>query len=101
MTLYSLGASKEVIDAQFHNQTSYQIDLPTLDEQTAKSLSDPASFKKHLADPDQYSNYLHFFQREMQKEGYEKTLIRYCFDDNAEANEVFGRMFLGECAGKG
>ncbi|KAJ5654860.1 hypothetical protein N7490_001863 [Penicillium lividum] len=95
LTLYSLGASKEVIEEQFHNQTAYQQELPALDEQVANSLSEPASFNKYLADPDQYGNYLHFFQQEMQKEGYEKTMVRYCFADNVEADEVFSRLFLG------
>ena len=91
--------SKEVIEAQFNNQTGYQKEIPALDERVAKSLSDPASFKRYLARPDQYANYLHFFQREMEKEGYEKTIVRYCFADSAEADEIFSRMFLGEYAG--
>jgi hypothetical protein len=93
--LYSLGATKEKIEWHFNNNTGYQRDQPETAAELSDSLSDISNFKRHLGDPKEYRNFLLFFRREMERDGYEKAVNRFLFGGDALSNEIFARLFTG------
>ncbi|KAH7232170.1 uncharacterized protein BKA55DRAFT_695596 [Fusarium redolens] len=95
LTLYSLGATKEKIEWHFNNNTGYQRDQPEIAAELSDSLSDISNFKRHLGDPKEYRNFLLFFRREMERDGYEKAVNRFLFGGDALSNEIFARLFTG------
>jgi hypothetical protein len=95
LTLYGLGASTFQIERAYKDNTNYQRPTGTLEERIVQDMSDPAQFKKYLGKEKYYKDFLVFFQTEMEKEGWEKTLQEYMFAGNELADDIFGRMHAG------
>lgn len=58
-------------------------------------MSDPEKFKKYLGKEKYYHDFLVFFQKEMEKNGWEDVLNRYFFAGTEEADDLLGRLFAG------
>lgn len=95
MTLYGLGASTSQIEKAYNNNTNYQRPVKPVKEKVVQDLSNPENFKKYLGKEQYYHEFLIFFQDEMEKKGWEKTLEEYMFASDELADDILGRMYGG------
>lgn len=96
LTLYGLGAPVSVIEANYKRNAGYQRpQLPTK-EATVADMANPEHFLKYLGQEKYYHDYVVFFQKEMEKMGWEKVLNEYLFSGTAQADALFGRLFAGK-----
>jgi len=51
--------------------------------------------KKYLGQEKYYPDFLRFFQKEMEKDGWENVLKEYVFKDDEAADDMFARLFAG------
>ena len=54
------------------------------------------SFKKHLGNEYYYQDYVHFFENEISTLGYQAVLQKYLVGDDAVANDILPRMWMGK-----
>ena len=96
LTIYSLGATPEEIQQVYDREASYQKKRHPIDEEVVKSLADRPTFKSYLGQQPHYSNYLLFFQREIEKKGVKATLEEHLFAGDEHADRLFALIYNGE-----
>ncbi|GKZ19674.1 hypothetical protein AbraIFM66951_003702 [Aspergillus brasiliensis] len=97
LSLYALGATPEQIQAAYEKNSSYQRPRLPVDEDVVRQMKEEQGFLKCLGQEKHYSNFLTFFQRQMEDHGVEWVLGQYLFSDSrAEvAEKMLGRLFGG------
>lgn len=95
LTMFALGASPDEVTAAYNRTKTYQKPAMPSDDAIVQSLYDKSRFKELLGRGRNYSNFLAFFQQEIDKKGVEYVLNEYLFkgDDNAET--MLGSLFGG------
>lgn len=96
LTIYALGATPEQIQAVYDREASYQRKRPPIDETLVKNLSDRDVFKAHLGQQPHYSDYLLYFQREIEAKGVKATLEEHLFANDDHANRLFALIYNGQ-----
>ena len=96
LTIFALGASPQVLQEQYDRNASYQRPPVPLDDNIVNDLSDPAKYRKYLGDERYYRDYLLFFQKEMEKKGYEEVINEYVLKGDDRADDLLGRMYAGK-----
>ena len=94
-TIFALGALPETLKEQYKRNASYQQPPVPLDEDVVQDLSDPAKYTKYLGNERYYRDYLVFFQKEMEKKGYEEVINEYMLKGDERADELLVRMYAG------
>lgn len=69
--------------------------MPT-DEGVIQSLNDKAKFREALGKEKNYSNFLEFFQREIEQKGVERVLGEYLLAEDENAENMLARCFGGK-----
>lgn len=96
LTLYALGATQGEIEKAYDREAAYQRRRFPIDENVVKAMADKTTFRTYLGQQSQYSNFLLFFQREIETTGVKKTLERHLFADTEHAARLLPRMFTSE-----
>lgn len=60
-----------------------------------QELRTPSGFKKYLGDYAQYSNYLVYFEQEVEQKGADKVVAEYVFANDERGNDLLARQFTG------
>lgn len=95
LTIYALGGSPEDIRAAYERNQAYQQSArPVVDEVLAK-LNETAEFKKYVGKGEHYSNFLAFFQRQIDEKGVNAVLNEYLFAENEQAEDMLCRLWGG------
>ena len=97
LTIYALGATPDQIQTVYDREAAYQRPRYAIDEGVVTSLSDVDKFKDHLGQQPHYSNYLRFFQQEIEANGVRKVLEKHVFAGNDHANRLFALLYNGKC----
>lgn len=95
LTTYALAASAEDLQHHFDSNKTYQRPQESYDQKIVTEMRDPTKFTKYLGDEHQYSNYLRFFQEEIDKLGWQATVNRCVFAGDELANKMLPLMFAG------
>ncbi|KAM0721838.1 hypothetical protein Q7P37_002763 [Cladosporium fusiforme] len=95
LTTYALAASEQDLQRHFESNRSYQRPPEKIDQGVVADMRDPAKFIKCLGDEHQYNNFLHFFQDEIDKLGWQETVNRYVFGDDEISKKMLPLMFAG------
>ncbi|KAI9788664.1 MAG: hypothetical protein M1833_002900 [Piccolia ochrophora] len=95
LTLYALAAAPDAIQRQYDNNRSYQRPPGPVKESVVEELHDPAAYSKYLGKEQYYHSYLVFFQKEIDKKGWEAVLNGYVFKGDDRADDMLVRMFAG------
>lgn len=61
-------------------------------------MADPTAFKEFVGKEDYFLDFCEFFEREIEKYGYEDVLQKYLLGDNPIAKDIFPRMYHGTLA---
>lgn len=59
-------------------------------------MANQEHFAKYLGKEKYYHDYVTFFQREMERKGWENVLNEYLFSGTKQADDLLARTFAGE-----
>lgn len=59
-------------------------------------MSDSENFKKYLGKEKYHQDFLVFFEKEMEKKGWENVVNEYVFAGDARADDMLVRMYAGK-----
>ncbi|RAH48453.1 questin oxidase family protein [Aspergillus brunneoviolaceus CBS 621.78] len=95
LSIYALGASVEEIRAAYERDRAYQRKAIPVDEAVVAKLADRNRFLGLLGMKEHYSNFVRFFQREIERVGVEEVLKGFLFGQDEVARAMLGRLFGG------
>lgn len=96
LTVLGLGVSVEELDEIYDRERSYQKPRYPVDEDVVTAMADPEKFKEYLDQQPPYSNFLLFFQREIETKGVKQTLEEHVFADSDHARRLLIRLFTSK-----
>lgn len=94
-TLFALNASPETIQKQYDDNKSYQRAPAPLDRAIIEDLHDPSKYQKYLGNERYYTDYLKFFEGEIDNKGWQNVLKEYLFARDERADDMLVRLFAG------
>ncbi|KAH9909871.1 HypA protein [Xylariomycetidae sp. FL2044] len=95
LALYGTGAGPEDIEKGYQDNLSYQRPALSQHENLYEELKDWEKAKKRLGKEQYYSDFLHFYQTEIDAMGWEKVLAEYMFKGDERSEDMLIRMFAG------
>ncbi|KAI8180500.1 hypothetical protein K4K51_002573 [Colletotrichum sp. SAR 10_75] len=95
LALYGTGADSDALQLAWKDNANYQRPAKDPSNGVADELHDWDKAQKYLGREKHYPDFLLFFQREIEKKGWEETLNEYLFKGDARADDMFQRMFAG------
>lgn len=94
LTSLSLGASPAELQQAYEDDARDQARSKPLLDLTI-DLSDPDVFYQKLGKTESYSDYLAFFEQEIDKAGLEAVIVKYCCSHTRNSEALFARLFEG------
>jgi hypothetical protein len=95
LTIFALGASPGALQQAYSNNDSYQRLALPVESKVVSQLHNPETFKSCLGKEEHYGDFVHFFQSEMEKHGWQRVVNTYLFSNTYMSNDLFGRLFAG------
>ncbi|KAJ0381545.1 hypothetical protein COL26b_000223 [Colletotrichum chrysophilum] len=95
LALYGTGADSDALQLAWKDNANYQRPAKDPSNGVADELHDWDKAQKYLGREKHYPDFLLFFQREIEKKGWEETLNEYLFKGDARAEDMFQRMSAG------
>ncbi|KAL1304684.1 hypothetical protein AAFC00_003639 [Neodothiora populina] len=95
LTLYALGASPAQIQKQYAVNESYQRPAGKAKEGVVHEMSDASKFVGFLGKARYYSDFLRYFQQEIETKGWESVVDEVLFRRDQRAEAMLGRLFAG------
>ncbi|CAJ2508118.1 Uu.00g093040.m01.CDS01 [Anthostomella pinea] len=95
LALYGTGASPEDLEKAYDDNASYQRSMYQVHEDRIEALHDWEKAKQRMGKEQYYTDFLVFFQREIQKLGWEKVLDQYMFKGDERSEDMLIRMHGG------
>lgn len=96
LALFGTGASADVLTRGYVENENYQRPLmKPNDDKLIEELRDWDKAKKRLAKEQYYSDWLAFFQHEIERLGWQQTLAEYMFKGDERSQDMMVRMYAG------
>lgn len=96
LTSLALGASPSELQQAFEDDDKdHSRPKPEADEKAVKEMADEEKFYERLGQDSQYSNFLTFFEREINAKGWKAVINQYCFSRTRNADLLLARLFDG------
>lgn len=95
LTRLALGADSTELENGFADNKRDQRARPEVDELVIRKLGTEDGFFELLGQLPQYTNYMVFFEREIQKKGWQQVVNERCFSRTRNADELLARLFEG------
>jgi hypothetical protein len=95
LTVYALGANPKHLQRHYTTNATYQRPSPPIHKKDIEAMSDPAKFKEFLGRQESYHDFLIFFQREIEANGWQAVVNEYLFKGDERADGMLARMFAG------
>lgn len=95
LTRLALGANETDLENGFVDNKQDQRPRPPVDEQVLAQLATEEGFYELLGQVNQYTSYLVFFEREIEKMGWREAIGKHCFGRTRNADAILARMFEG------
>lgn len=95
LTSYDFGATPAYLNSYYEREKHIQRPLLVADEKVFKDLSDESSWDKYLGDNGHYSDFLAFFQKEVQEIGWQDMINKRMFARTKAADGFLARSFAG------
>ena len=96
LTMLSLGATPEELQMAYDRESSYQRPRFPIDEEIVAAMAHKTRFETYLSQQPQYSNFLLFFQRQIEAKGVKATLEEHLFAGDEHANRILALFYGGE-----
>ncbi|KAL2010604.1 hypothetical protein VTN00DRAFT_6411 [Thermoascus crustaceus] len=95
LTIYALGATPDIIKSAYERNQSYQRPVYPVDEHVVQEMSDKSKFKQYIYKEEHYTNFLVYFQREIDAKGVGAVLNEHLFAEDEHADGMLVRLFAG------
>ena len=95
LSILALGGSPAEIQRAYDDGLAVQRPPPELDPRIVEELADDDKFYARLGQMDQYSNFLVFFEQEIEKHGWQNVVNKYAFGRTKLADAILGRLYEG------
>ncbi|KAI5839496.1 hypothetical protein DFP73DRAFT_598482 [Morchella snyderi] len=95
LSTYDFGATPADLDAIFNRVKQVQRPPPELHSEIVVDLSDESQWHKYLGDKDRWSDFVTFFQKEMEDIGMPAMLNKRLFAGTEASDDLLGRCFSG------
>jgi len=80
----------------YDENKSYQWEARKPHDRVVEDLKGWEHAQKYLGKAQYYPDFLLFFQKEMERMGYEGVMNEYVFKGDAKADDIFARLFAGK-----
>lgn len=94
LTVLALGASPSELHRAFED-IPFQRPLPDLDTQTVKDFSDNGKLYEQIGQIKQYTNFLVFFEQQIEEKGWRAVINEYCFSRSRVADAMLAGLYEG------
>ncbi|KAI8945023.1 HypA protein [Xylaria longipes] len=95
LSLYGIGASPEDIQQGYNDNANYQRSPYQVHPDQVEALKDFDKAKEKLGKEEFYTDFLVFFQSEIDKKGWKEVLNEYLFRGDERSEDMLIRMFAG------
>ncbi|KAI0908992.1 HypA protein [Ustulina deusta] len=95
LALYALGASADDIQKGYNDNTDYQKTSYRVHRDQIEELKDFEVAKQKLGKEEYYTDFLLFFQNEIEEKGWQAVLNEYLFKGDERSEDMLIRMFAG------
>lgn len=93
--MYGTGAGAKVLQTRYDENATYQRDALKPHERIPEDLKDWDHAQKYLGKDEYYPDFLVFFQKEIEKMGYEQVVNEYLLKGDAKADDMLARLYAG------
>lgn len=101
LATYDFGASPADLETIYNRVKEVQHVLPELHPEIVVDLSDESQWHKYLGAREYWSDFLTFFQKEMEEIGMPAMLNKRLFAGTEASDDLLTRCFGGECTLRG
>ncbi|ESZ98976.1 HypA [Sclerotinia borealis F-4128] len=95
LTVLAMGGGPKELNRAYDDGYTYQRPLAPADGEFAKQLGDEEKFKEHMYTLSEYSNFLAFFEQEIDAKGWKTVFNKYCFDRTPFADNMLSQLYEG------
>jgi hypothetical protein len=95
LTVYALGGTPTDIKRAFDDGQEIQKPMLPQDLETVKGLGNPEVFKKKMGFLDEYTNFLAYFEKEIDQKGWKEVVQEHLFAKTPNAQIMFAKLFEG------
>ncbi|MCJ1399419.1 hypothetical protein MMC11_002621 [Xylographa trunciseda] len=95
LSVLAMGGGPKELKRAYDDGERLQRPLPPVDWQVVKELHDPEKFRARMLQLPQYSNFLYFFEQEIEAKGWKAVLTEYCFSRTPLAEAMLSQLYEG------
>ncbi|KAK2023977.1 HypA protein [Colletotrichum zoysiae] len=95
LALYGTGAGPDAIQKAYDGNTDYQRPAKESHDSVVDELHDWQGAQRYLGREKHYPDFLLFYQREIERLGWEAALNEHLFKGDERADDMLQRMFAG------
>lgn len=95
LSLFGTGAGPSSLQKAWDGNANYQRHALKPHDRVPEELRDWAHAEQYLGNEKYYPDFLVFFQREMERHGWEHVVNEYLFKRDAKAEDLLVRLFGG------
>ncbi|OTA95472.1 hypothetical protein M434DRAFT_20201 [Hypoxylon sp. CO27-5] len=95
LTRLALGATSDDLELGFGDNLPGQRPLPPVDEEVIRDMATDDGFYNRLGNMNHYTNYMVFFEGEIERKGWREVVNQYCFGRDRNSDAMLARMFDG------
>lgn len=95
LTILALGASPAELQQAYDDNQPIQRPPPAVDEDVIAAMADDSKFLEYLNKGDQYTNFLVFFERQIEQKGWKEVIQQYVFSRTPVAEAVLSELYEG------
>ncbi|KAF1817554.1 hypothetical protein P152DRAFT_454139 [Eremomyces bilateralis CBS 781.70] len=95
LSLYALGASPAALESHYAHNKAYQRPPFKVEERVVQDMSEPEQFIQFLGQEKYYHDFVVFFEKEMEKKGWQQVLQDYLFSEDERSQQLLVRTFAG------
>ncbi|KAG9229999.1 hypothetical protein BJ875DRAFT_537404 [Amylocarpus encephaloides] len=95
LTVLAMGGGRKELNRAYDDGYVIQRPLAPADREVVKKLGDAERFKEHMYTLTEYSNFLAFFEQEIDAKGWKAVLNKYCFSRTPFADTMLSQLYEG------
>lgn len=95
LALFGTGADARAVQQGFDGNTGYQRPAQPTHDHVVEALQTWSHASKYLGKGQHYPDFLAFFQREIERKGWEAVVTEYLFSGSEAAEDLFVRLYAG------
>ncbi|KAA8575255.1 hypothetical protein MFRU_002g02090 [Monilinia fructicola] len=95
LTVLAMGGGHEELKRAYDDGYVIQRPLAPANAEIFKELGEEEKFKEHMYTLSEYTNFLAFFEQEIDAKGWKAILNKYCFERTTFADTMLSQLYEG------